>query len=193
MKMSQHDHSISRAEYEPVPSGDDSLYFCCVSKTPPHLSLERIQDVSPSSASKLAFSSVSGHKTRKTSSPRSPDTFPARTVVGSQASARRLWHGLLPVLLLLALLFGIAAPNQSHAQTSCSVSDVTDATDDATEAFNWHATNGSGTLASATVFYRTLIALNATLPAWTGSNISGNAPTTAISAADVRTFRAGDT
>ena len=96
--------------------------------------------------------------------------------------------------MLLALLFGLAAPNESHAQiTSCSASDVTAATNEATEAFNWHATNGSGTLASATVFYRTLIALNATLPAWTGSNISGNAPTTAISAADVRTFSAGDT
>ena len=95
---------------------------------------------------------------------------------------------------MLALLFGLAAPNESHAQiTSCSASDVTAATNEATEAFNWHATNGSGTLASATVFYRTLIALNATLPAWTGSNISGNAPTTAISAADVRTFSAGDT
>ena len=98
------------------------------------------------------------------------------------------------MLLLLALLFGLAAPNESHAQiTSCSASDVTAATNEATEAFNWHATNGSGTLASATVFYRTLIALNATLPAWTGSNISGNAPTTAISAADVRTFRGSNT
>ena len=186
MKISQHDHSISRAEYEPVSSGTyDSLHFCRIGKTPPpHLSLECIQDASPSSASKLAFSSVSGPKTRKPSSPRSSNRFPARL----------LWSGLLPVLLLLALLFGLAAPNESHAQiTSCSASDVTDATTEATNAFNWHATNPSGTLANATVFYRTLIALNATLPAWTGSNISGNAPTTAISAADVRTFSAGDT
>ena len=35
MKMSQHDHSISRAEYEPVPSGADSLHFYRASKTPP--------------------------------------------------------------------------------------------------------------------------------------------------------------
>ena len=97
---------------------------------------------------------------------------------------------------MLALLFGLAAPNESHAQiTSCSVSDITAATTDATGAFNWHriSTNSGANLPAATVFYRTLIALNATLPAWTGSNISGNAPTTAISAADVRTFRAGDT
>ena len=92
---------------------------------------------------------------------------------------------------MLALLFGLAAPNESYAQTSC---DVSDATTEATNAFNWHATNGGGTLASATVFYRVLIAIDPNnLPAWTGSEISGNAPTTAISAADVRTFSAGDT
>ena len=93
------------------------------------------------------------------------------------------------LLLGLPLLLGLAAPDEAYAQTSCNLGEATTV---ATNAFNWHATKGGGKLASATVFYRTLITLKATLPTWSGANISGAAPTTAISAAEVRTFSAGN-
>ena len=88
---------------------------------------------------------------------------------------------------MLALLFGIAAPNESHAQT-CNVSS---AITEATKAYDFHKDDGGGNLATATVSYRVLIALGGTLPPWTGTNISGNAPTTAISEAELRTFLTG--
>ena len=91
------------------------------------------------------------------------------------------------MLLLLALLFGIAAPNESHAQT-CNVSN---AITQATLAYDHHKDNGGGNLATATVSYRVLITLGGTLPAWTGNNISGPAPTTAISEAELRIFLTG--
>ena len=93
------------------------------------------------------------------------------------------------LLFGLPLLLGLAAPDEAYAQTSCNLGSATTV---ATNAFNWHATKGGGKLASATVFYRTLITLKATLPTWSGANISGAAPTTAISAAEVRTFSAGN-
>ena len=138
-------------------------------RPPPHLSLEYIQDASPSSASKLTSSSGSVPKTRKLS------------------PAHRLWHGLLPVLLLLALLFGLAAPNESHAQTSC---DVSTARSTAENTFNYHRISGGDRNApTATASYRVLIAIDPNdLPEWSGSNLSGNAPTTAITEAELRTF-----
>ena len=89
---------------------------------------------------------------------------------------------------MLALLFGIAAPNESHAQTSCNVS--TNARSNALAAFNHHrdATN-KGRSMTAENSYRVLIAIDPSeLPEWTGSNISGNAPTTAITETDLRTY-----
>ena len=91
------------------------------------------------------------------------------------------------MLLLLALLFGLTAPNESHAQTSCNVSD---AATTAESTFNHHR-DGSGQSRKAPIaraVYRVMIALGVTpLPAWSGSNISGPAPTTAISSADWQT------
>ena len=91
------------------------------------------------------------------------------------------------MLLLLGLLFGIAAPNESHAQTSC---DVSTARSNAEGAYNHHRTSGSGRLSmTAENAYRVLIAIDPnTLPEWSGSNLSGNAPTTAITEADLRTY-----
>ena len=104
-------------------------------------------------------------------------------------------HRRLPrfALATAGLLLALAAPNEAYAQTTCNVSD---ATTQATGAFNWHriSTNSGANLPAATVFYRTLITLGVSpLPAWTGSNISGNAPTTTITAAEARTFQAGST
>ncbi len=63
----------------------------------------------------------------------------------------------------------------------------------ATNSYNFHRNNNSGNLASARVFYRLLITFGVSpLPAWTGTNISGNAPTSTITAAEVRTFSAGN-
>ena len=91
------------------------------------------------------------------------------------------------MLLLLALLFGLAAPNESHAQTSC---DVSTARSNAVGAYNHHRISGEGRRSmTAENAYRVLIAIDPNnLPAWTGSNISGNAPTTAITEADLRTY-----
>ena len=113
---------------------------------------------------------------------------PTRTFAGLHA-IHHLRRGLAAALIGLPLLLGLAAPNEAYAQTSCNVSS---ATTEATGAFDWHrdSSNSGANLPAATVFYRTLIALGVSpLPAWTGSNISGNAPTTPITAAEARTFR----
>ena len=86
------------------------------------------------------------------------------------------------------LLFGLVAPNESHAQiTSCSVST---ARSNAESAYNYHRISGGDRLSmTAENAYRVLIAIDPNnLPEWTGSNISGNAPTTAITEADLRTY-----
>ena len=92
---------------------------------------------------------------------------------------------------MLALLFGIAAPNESHAQTSCNVS--TNARSNALAAYNHHRISGEGRLSmTAENSYRVLIAIDPSeLPEWTGSNISGNAPTTAITETDLRNYLTG--
>ena len=77
--------------------------FAASVRPPPH-SLERVQDVSPPSASRLTSSSVSGHKTRKLSSSHNPDT----------SSASNLRRALFSTLLCLALLLGLAAPAQAQ-------------------------------------------------------------------------------
>ena len=97
------------------------------------------------------------------------------------------------ILLCLPLLLGLAVPGEAQAQTSCT---LTSAISEARGAYNFHrvASNNNATLSDARVFYRALITLGVSpLPAWEGSNISGNAPTTEISAAEVRTARSGRT
>ncbi len=86
---------------------------------------------------------------------------------------------------MLALLFGIAAPNESNAQTSC---DVSTAEMEAKGAYDHHRNNtNDGKPPVATATYRVLIAIDPNnLPAWTGSNISGSAPTTAILETELR-------
>ncbi len=116
------------------------------------------------------------------------DFFPACAVAGSHSASRRRRHGLAAVLLGLPLLLGLAVPDEAYAQ-SCNVST---ATTRATEAFNYHRDDSGGNLPTATAAYRVLIALGDNpLPEWTGDNISGNAPTTPISEADLRTFLTG--
>ena len=112
-----------------------------------------------------------------------PDPSPAQTFPG--------FHGircLAAALLVLPLLLALAAPNEAYAQTTCNVSA---ATTQATNAYNFHRNNSGGNAPTATAAYRVLIALGGTLPAWTGSNISGNAPTTPITEAELRTFTSG--
>ncbi|WP_420436411.1 hypothetical protein [Candidatus Poriferisodalis sp.] len=86
---------------------------------------------------------------------------------------------------VLAAVSGSAAVG---AQTSCNVSD---ATTQATDAYHFHRSNDMGNAETATAAYRVLIALGATLPAWTGSQISGAAPTTPITEAQLRAFTSG--
>ena len=115
------------------------------------------------------------------------DTSPARAFAGFHA-IHRLRRGLAAALLGLPLLLAVAAPNAAYAQTTCNVSD---ATEQATDAFDYHRDDSGGNAPTATAAYRVLIALGGTLPAWTGSNISGNAPTTPITEAELRTFLNG--
>ena len=72
--------------------------------------------------------------------------------------------------------------------TNCNVSD---ATTQATNAYDFHRDDPGGNAPTATAAYRVLIALGGTLPAWTGSNISGAAPTAPITEAELRTFTSG--
>ena len=99
-------------------------------------------------------------------------------------------HRRLPRLALAAagLLLALAAPNAAYAQTTCNVSA---ATTQATNAYNYHRNNSGGNAPTATAAYRVLIALGGTLPAWDGSNISGNAPTAPITEAELRAFTSG--
>ena len=108
--------------------------------------------------------------------------FGPETVIGS-AAIHVLRRSSAAALLGLTLLLGLAAPNEAHAQQGCQVGT---AKHRAGLKFDHHreASNGKFTVATAT--YRALIALGeTTLPAWTGANISGNAPTIAISATDL--------
>ena len=92
----------------------------------------------------------------------------------------------MSALPVLALLLGLAAPNEAYAQTSCNVSS---AISEAEGAFDHHREQSTGKGPVATATYRALIALGDTsLPAWTGTNISGAAPTTPILEADLRTL-----
>ena len=90
----------------------------------------------------------------------------------------------LSLLLGLSLPLGLAAPNEAHAQIGCRVGT---AIETAETKFDYHRQWSNGKLTVATAAYRALIALgDRTLPAWSGANISGNAPTTAISVTDLR-------
>ena len=73
---------------------------------------------------------------RPASSPDSFEPSPARTVAGSHAAVRRPRRGLLPALLCLPLLFGLAAP--AAAQTTPTISPST--------LIENGVTNGGGTL-----------------------------------------------
>jgi len=107
-----------------------------------------------------------------------------RTMIGS-AAVHVLWRSTAAALLGLSLLLGLAAPNEAHAQQGCQVGT---AKHRAGLKFDHHRQASNGELTVATATYRALIALGeTTLPAWTGANISGNAPTTAISVTDLRT------
>ena len=90
----------------------------------------------------------------------------------------------LSLLLGLSSPLGLAAPNEAHAQIGCRVGT---AILRAETKFDYHRQWSNGKLTVATAAYRALIALgDKTLPAWSGANISGNAPTTAISVTDLR-------
>ena len=93
-------------------------------------------------------------------------------------------------MLCLPLLLFLAAPDEAHAQATCN---VTDATTQATDAYNHHRNGGTsgnpGNAPTATAAYRVLIKLGGNLPAWAGTEIADvNAPTTPISEAELRTF-----
>ena len=110
-------------------------------------------------------------------------SFSFRTVASSHCAIHRLRRSLAALLLSLPLLFGLTVPDDAYAQT-CNVST---AITDAEGAFGHHRQGGKG-LPVATATYRALIALGDTsLPTWSGSNISGAAPTTPISEAGLRT------
>ncbi len=99
---------------------------------------------------------------------------PRRAVVALAAAA----------VLGLPLLLNFVTPNEAHAQQGCQVGT---AKHRAGLKFDYHRQWSDGKLTVATAAYRALIALgDTTLPAWTGANISGNAPTTAISVTDLR-------
>ena len=112
----------------------------------------------------------------------SKTSFSFRTVASSHCAIHRLRRSLAALLLSLPLLFGLTVPDDAYAQT-CNVST---AITDAEGAFGHHRQGGKG-LPVATATYRALIALGDTsLPTWSGSNISGAAPTTPISEAGLR-------
>ena len=114
--------------------------------------------------------------------------FGPETMIGASA-VQILRRSIAAALLGLSLLLGLAAPDEAHAQTSCNVSD---ATTQATNAYNYHRNNAAGNAPTATAAYRVLIALGGTLPAWSGTNISSiSTPTTPISEAELRTFLTG--
>ena len=114
--------------------------------------------------------------------------FGPETMIGASA-VQILRRSIAAALLGLSLLLGLAAPDEAHAQTSCNVSD---ATTQATNAYNYHRNNAAGNAPTATAAYRVLVALGGTLPAWSGTNISSiSAPTTPISEAELRTFLTG--
>ena len=92
------------------------------------------------------------------------------------------------MVLLGSVLAAVSGSAAVGAQTSCNVSD---ATTQATDAYVFHSTSDNGNAETATAAYRVLIALGATLPAWTGSQISGAAPTTPITEAQLRAFTSG--
>ncbi len=106
------------------------------------------------------------------------------------AGIHRLRRNLAAVLLGLPLLLGLVAPNEAHAQTSCNVSNAKTQT---TNAYNHHRNNGNEP--TATAAYRALITFElefgGSRPAWSGTQISGPAPTTPISEAELRTFLTG--
>ena len=87
--------------------------FAAPVRPPPHISLERIQNASPPSASRLTFSSGPGPKTRKPSSSRNPDT----------SSASNLRCGLFSALLCLAVLLGLAAPAAAQTIDSTEITE----------------------------------------------------------------------
>ena len=108
--------------------------------------------------------------------------FGPETMIGS-AAIHVLRRSFAAALLGLTLLLSLAAPNEAHAQQGCQVGT---AKHRAGLKFNYHRQDSAGKLTVATATYRALIALGEkTLPAWTGNNISGNAPTIAISATDL--------
>ena len=114
--------------------------------------------------------------------------FGPETMIGASA-VQILRRSIAAALLGLSLLLGLAAPDEAHAQTSCNVSD---ATTQATNAYNYHRNNAAGNAPTATAAYRVLVALGGTLPAWSGTNISSiSAPTTPISEVELRTFLNG--
>ena len=99
------------------------------------------------------------------------------------AAAQVLRRSSAASLLGLTLLLGLATPNEAYAQQGCQVGT---AKHRAGLKFDHHRQASNGKLTVATAAYRALIALGeTTLPAWTGNNISGNAPTIAISATDL--------
>ena len=114
--------------------------------------------------------------------PPPPPLFGIETMIGS-AAAQVLRRSNAAALLALSLLLGLAAPNEAYAQQGCQVGT---AKHRAELKFDHHRQADNGKLTVATAAYRALIALGeTTLPAWTGNNISGNAPTIAISATDL--------
>ena len=109
--------------------------------------------------------------------------FGPETMIGS-AAIHVLRRSFAAALLGLTLLLSLAAPNEAYAQQGCQVGT---AKHRAGLKFDHHRQNSAGKFTVATATYRALIALGeTTLPAWTGANISGNAPTTAISVNDLR-------
>ena len=103
-------------------------------------------------------------------------------MIGS-AAVKVLRRSAAAALFGLTLVLGLAAPNEAYAQQGCQVGT---AKHRAGLKFDHHRQANNGKLTVATAAYRALIALGeTTLPAWTGNNISGNAPTIAISATDL--------
>ena len=170
----------------------DDLRYCrrlAIKATPPPPPprTEPVQDASPLSACSLASSADPGPKTRQpTSTPRT-DGFFACVAAGFRPVARNPRRGLLPALLCLPLLIGLAAPNAAYAQTSC---DVSDAIARATEAYNHHrgATGSDRNPNTVRVAYRVLVTLDPdNLPAWEGPNVSSpNPPGNRISESQLR-------